>query len=65
MLQKIDGYCFYHSGLEEFVAPPRLKRICGGAFLFCESLKRVTLNEGLEALKGYSDDGVFENTGIQ
>ena len=59
MLQMIDSCCFYHSGLEEFVAPPRLKRIRGGAFLFCENLKQVTLNEGLEALKGYSDDGVF------
>ena len=52
-LQEICELCFYGSGLEEFVAPPGLKEIEGAIFLGCENLKRVQLNEGLEALNDY------------
>ena len=57
--------CFCNSGLEEFVAPQRLKEIEGGAFYNCESLKRVVLNEGLETLSDYCSRGMFEKSGIE
>lgn len=49
-LQKICELCFANSCLEKFVAPPRLKEICGGAFYNCKRLRRAVLNKGLEAL---------------
>ena len=60
-------YCFEDSGLEEFVAPPGLREICGGAFAGCHKLKRVALNEGLLVLRdddGPHYTGVFERTEI-
>ena len=49
-LQKIACCCFIDADLEEFVAPPGLKEIEGGAFYGCKNLKRIVLNEGLETL---------------
>ena len=57
--------CFYNSGLEEFVAPQGLKKICGAAFCGCKSLKRVVLNEGLKTLSDDDFSGVFEKSGIE
>ena len=63
MLQEIGNYCFISSGLEEFAAPPGLKRICCGAFIECENLKRVILNEGLEELSdAFQESGIEEIT---
>ena len=57
--------CFCNSGLEEFVAPQRLKEIEVEAFCGCESLKRVALNEGLETLSDDCTIGVFGDSGIE
>ena len=64
-LEKIGAYCFNRSGLEKFVAPPKLRVIYGGAFAGCDDLKRVVLNEGLWALKGNSIVGVFTSSCIE
>ena len=54
-LERIGEYCFYGSGLEEFLAPPELNEIERGAFMNCWSLNRVVLNEGLSRL-GIKDE---------
>ena len=68
-LQTIGFRCFANSGLEEFVAPSKLREIGPEAFWECTWLKRVTLNEGLEVMadKGKFGDiyGVFEHSGIK
>lgn len=53
MLREIGDYCFGWSCLEELNVPPGVKKICCGVFGGCVNLKRVILNEGLEALKDY------------
>lgn len=53
------------------MAPPSLREVGGSAFYGCGSLKRVVLNEGLEALRdGYDDEylgyyGVFQRSGVE
>ena len=76
-LKRIGANCFSGAGIEEFLAPPSLRAIGDGAFSYCESLKRVTLNEGLERLEGHihrdrDDDGdpytkyvgIFQSSGL-
>ena len=49
---------YYDSGFQEWlrltsiVLPPGLKEIGHGAFLLCSSLRRVTIPEGVEVIKG-------------
>ena len=69
-LREIGDGCFANTGLKVFEAPPNLKKICSGAFGFCESLQRVVLNEGLETVgeddeKSSSGYGVFKSSGIE
>ena len=64
MLQKIGTSCFYRSGLEEFVAPQRLREIEGKAFNSCYKLRRVTLNEGLEVLKDEYNEEWKQYSGV-
>ena len=49
-LEEIGNGCFSNSGIEEFQAPPDLKKIGPSAFSGCKNLKRSVLNEGLELL---------------
>ena len=68
-LKQIGDSCFSSNGLEEFVVPPRLRRIESGAFSSCEKLKRVVLNEGLEKIgdqcKGPYCSGAFGGIGVK
>ena len=69
-LERIGEDCFAESGLEEFVAPPSLRQVEGGALWGCERLARVILNEGLEVLhERYTINGefygIFRDTGIE
>lgn len=59
-LENIQDECFRESGIESFVAPPSLKRTGAYAFSGCKHLKRVVLNEGLEALNGLLKGSVVE-----
>ena len=54
-LERIGSHAFAGTGLGAFAAPGSLRKILGGAFAGCESLKEVRLNEGLESL----GEGVF------
>lgn len=49
-LETIGICCFSYSGLEELVLPPGVREIRCGAFSYCDRLRRVRLNEGLERL---------------
>ena len=49
-LEHIRKYSFHDSGLEEFMAPPGLKKIEDRAFSHCKNLRQVELNEGLTTL---------------
>lgn len=53
-LWSIDEYAFDHSGLESFVAPPQLREIGSYAFSYCEKMKEVKFNEGLETIAKYA-----------
>ena len=68
-LWKIGDGCFEYSGLKEFIAPPGLREIGDAVFWNCSNLKRVALNEGLEALDDQDDDmnygGTFSCSGIE
>ena len=68
-LEQIGNGCFYHSWLEEFVAPPGLRKIGEGAFRACENLRRVVLNEGLEKIgiqcKSHYCIGAFGSSKIE
>ena len=72
-LEEIGNGCFSNSGIEEFQAPPDLKKIGPNAFSDCKNLKRAVLNEGLELLgepgpkenKQYPDRGVFAGSGLE
>lgn len=58
-LETIEGECLRESRIEEFLAPPSLKRIEVSVFSQCYSLKKVVLNEGLETLScSFKDSGV-------
>lgn len=62
-LEKIGNFCFFGSGLKEFLAPPELKEIKGRAFMNCKNLKRVVLNEGLMVLG--EDDRDFNGSSVK
>ena len=69
-LKDIRDSCFACTALKLFEAPPSLRKICSGAFYFCESLQRVVLNEGLEVVGIDSTEynygiGAFEKSGIK
>lgn len=49
-LEKIGAHAFTRSGIESVVLPSSTRVICGCAFVCCEHLRSVRLNEGLEAL---------------
>lgn len=50
VLESIEDECFVASEIEEFLAPPSLKRIGASAFSECKRLRKVVLNEGLDEL---------------
>ena len=49
-LERIGGRAFAGTALREFNAPGNLKVIGSGAFMNCEDLKAMRLNEGLEKI---------------
>ena len=71
-LEKIGVNAFACTNIDVFIAPLSLRTVSQGAFNNCQALKRVILNEGLEAL-GTSerpDDkqwyyGVFQDTAVE
>ena len=68
-VREIRDSCFASTALKTFEAPQSLRKIESGAFNFCDSLKRVVLNEGLETVgteneESY-DNGAFKLSGIK
>ncbi len=60
---EIESFAFSDTGLTAFVAPPSLKSIGDKAFLYCDQLHEVVLNDGLESIgdsacQGSSLDGL-------
>lgn len=49
-LEKICLCAFTESALEAVILPSSVKSVSYGVFAKCESLRTVTLNEGLEKL---------------
>ena len=71
-LEKIGKNCFCGTGLEEIALPFSVREVGARAFEYCEQLKSVRLNKGLEKLgKKETTDGeeyegrVFANSGIE
>ena len=71
-LEKIGRNCFSGTGLEEIILPSRVREVGARAFEYCEQLKSVQLNKGLEKLgEKEATDGeecegrVFANSGIE
>ena len=60
-VEKLDDYALSRSGIEEFIAPSRLKTIGNQALCNCKDLKRIVLNEGVETI----GDEAFCGTGIK
>ena len=71
-LTRIGVNAFADSGLCEFVAPASLRLVDQGAFCWCNSLRRVVLNDGLQVLgvakrqpSGARLCGVFEGSKVE
>ena len=71
-LEKIGRNCFSGTGLEEIILPSRVREVGARAFEYCEQLKSVQLNKGLEKLgtreavdREDCEGRVFANSGIE
>lgn len=58
-LGTIESETFAYTGLETVAIPGHVELVDSGAYTYCETLREVTIADGVKALKGY----VFSNCG--
>ena len=51
-IETLSYNVFYNTDIKEITMPSTLKKIEFGAFMLCENLEKVTLNEGLKTIEG-------------